>query len=344
MEVTALPGIDVPAVSDWMTAHVRDVASPLRFELIAGGHSNLTYAVDDDAGHRFVLRRPPLGHVLASAHDMGREHTIMAALAATDVPVPEMLGLCTDDAVNGAPFSVMRRVDGVVVRTQEQAVESLSPAARRTAGVELADVLARLHAVDVDSVGLGGLAKRDGYIERQLKRWYGQWQAQRTSDLAAVDEAHDRLASRVPQQLGTAIVHGDYRLDNTIVDASSGHINAVLDWEICTLGDALADVGMLAVYYGLGEGGLAAAPTGAPGFPTIDEVLARYGAVSGRSLDEIDFYVAFAHWKLACILEGVYARYLGGARGEGTDPSAYAGFRAQVEQAATASLERLERL
>jgi aminoglycoside phosphotransferase (APT) family kinase protein len=343
IEDRPLPGIERTRVDRWLDGSIVEATGPFRYELIAGGHSNLTYGVDDAAGHRYVLRRPPLGHVLASAHDMAREHRIMAALAETAVPVPRMRGLCTDADVNGAPFYVMDRVDGVVVRDQSQAIELLSPDTRRTAGFELATVLAALHAVDVAAVGLGDLAKHDGYIARQLKRWYGQWQAQHTSELAAIDTVHDRLMAAIPAQQGTAVVHGDFRLDNTMLDPATGHIVAVLDWEICTLGDALADVGLLAVYYGgLGAGGLAAPPTEVEGFPPIADVIARYGKASGRSLDDIDFYIAFGYWKLACILEGVYARYLGGARGDAGDAASFAGFRVQVERAAAAALDMSE--
>ncbi len=329
-------GIDVGRVTAWLEGNVPGAIAPFEFTLIAGGHSNLTYGVVGADGSRFVLRRPPLGHVLATAHDMGREYRIISALGPTEVPVPPALGFCDDPEVNGAPFYVMAFVDGHVVRDRAAAELVLSPAARRIAGLQLAEVLAAIHRVDVDAVGLGDLGRRDGYIERQLRRWHRQWEQSKTRELPEVDEVHRILLAAVPEQRGTSIVHGDYRLDNCMVD-DDGRIVAVLDWEICTLGDALADVGLLAVYYGgVGEfdGGLASAPTTVEGFPPVDEVLAHYAAVSGRDLASIDYYVAFGYWKLACILEGVYARYLGGAMGQ-RDAASFDGFRLQVERCAT---------
>jgi aminoglycoside phosphotransferase (APT) family kinase protein len=332
---TAPPGIDVEPVTAWLEANVPGARGPLTFAVIAGGHSNLTFKVTDADDHAYVLRRPPLSHGLPSAHDMGREHRIIAALADTLVPVPPALGFCDDEAVNGAPFYVMGFVDGLVIRRPEDADEHLTLEARTTASDSLVDTLASLHAVDFDAVGLGDLGRRDGYIERQLKRWHGQWNAQKTRDLPAIDAVHARLRQRIPPQTATAIVHGDYRLDNCMV-RPDGTVAAVLDWEICTLGDPLADVGLLQVYWtGPGDepsawGGGA---TAAPGFRDRAEVLARYAEVSGRDVAGIDFYIAFAYWKLACIIEGVYARYLGGALGD-VDEATLAPFAAQVEAAA----------
>jgi aminoglycoside phosphotransferase (APT) family kinase protein len=340
-----LAGLDAAKVSTWLETHVDGLRGPFTYSLIAGGHSNLTFGAVDADGRRLVVRRPPLGHVLATAHDMGREHRIISALADTGVPVAPALAFCDDVEVNGAPFYVMAYVDGFVVRTPEDAEAVLSPAARHRAGLQLADVLSGIHAVDVDAVGLGDLGRKDGYVERQLKRWYRQWNQSKTRELADVDRAHDALLAHVPEQQGVAVVHGDYRLDNCMVDAE-GSILAVLDWEICTLGDPLADVGLLAVYCGLeagGPAGLATSPTSVAGFPSVDEVLARYAEASGRDLSGIDFYVAFGHWKLACILEGVYARYLAGAMGQ-RDPAGFDGFRVQVERAAAQAAEIAGRL
>jgi aminoglycoside phosphotransferase (APT) family kinase protein len=290
-------------------------------------------------GADLVLRRPPLGHLLASAHDMGREHRIISALAATPVPVPGALGYCADPEVTGAPFYVMSFVDGHVLRDREAVESTLTPDARRLTAASLVETLATLHAVDLDAVGLSDLARHEGYIARQLKRWYGQWQQSKTRDLPAVDRVHDRLAAQIPEQGPATIVHGDYRLDNTMV-STEGRVVAVLDWEICTLGDPLADVGLLHVYW-TGPGDDTSAWTGtattAPGFPDRAELLSAYAAASGRDLSTIDFYVAFAHWKLACILEGVYARYRAGARGTVDDAGQVAAFRAQVDHAAAAA-------
>jgi aminoglycoside phosphotransferase (APT) family kinase protein len=291
-----------------------------------------------------VLRRPPLGHVLATAHDMGREHTIISALGPTDVPVAPAVGLCTDDAVNGAPFYVMDFVDGLVVR-DAAAAQSMSVEARRTAGTSIADTLARIHAVDPDAVGLGDLGKKEGYIARQLKRWYGQWNQSKTRELPLVDQVHDELAARTPEQGPAAIVHGDYRLDNCMVDPATGEVIAVLDWEICTLGDPLADVGLLMVYWTEATDehpALLTAPTAVEGFPSRKELLDRYAEASGRDLSQIEFYTAFGYWKLACIVEGVYARYVGGAMGGSA--SGFEGFATQVDRCAEAAAAAVERL
>jgi aminoglycoside phosphotransferase (APT) family kinase protein len=233
-------------------------------------------------------------------------------------------------------------VEGLVAR-DAAAGRTLDVAARAHAGEQIADVLARIHAVDPDAVGLGDLGRREGYVERQLKRWYGQWQKSQTRELAAIDEVHDALAARIPEQGPAAIVHGDYRLDNCLL-APDGSIAAVLDWELCTLGDPLADVGLLLVYWtepGDAYTALLEAPTTLEGFPTRSEVVARYAAASGRDVSAVDYFVAFGYWKLACILEGVYARYRGGAMGEA---SGFEGFARQVEilaEAAQASLDGL---
>jgi aminoglycoside phosphotransferase (APT) family kinase protein len=329
-------GIDADNVGKWFIDTIADVEPPLRFELIAGGRSNLTYRVTDGAGRHFALRRPPRSHVLPTAHDMAREYRVISALGPTAVPVPVTYGLCVDEAVNGRPFYVMEFVDGHIVRDAETAERDLDMSARRRAGESIADTLAVLHGVDVDAVGLGDFAKREGYIERQLRRWYEQF---RNSPVDGVDTAtiistiHDRLAADIPPQVGTTIVHGDYRLDNTVL-GPDGSVRAVLDWEICTLGDPLADLGLLMVYWT--EAGdeaalLGVTPTTVPGFPGRAEMRRRYQDASGRDLGRLDFYVAFGYWKLACILQGVYARYVGGAA---------AGDRSSIEGYAT-SIVRL---
>ena len=337
-------GIDAVNVTAWFAEHVPSAQPPLSFQLIAGGHSNLTFSVTDAMGTRWVLRRPPLGHVLATAHDMGREFKIISALGPTDVPVAPAVGLCTDDAVNGAPFYVMEFVDGLVIR-DVAATDQLDVDARRNAGMSLIEVLARIHAVDVDAVGLGDLGRKDGYIERQLKRWYSQWEQSKTRELPVVDEVHDALRARVPEQGPAAIVHGDYRLDNCMCDRD-GNVIAVLDWEICTLGDPLADVGLLMVYWpeqGDDANPVVGAASTAPGFPTRKELLDRYAEVSERDVSQVEFYKAFGYWKLACIVEGVYARYVGGAMGQ-RDPSAFAPFAKQVERCAQLAQDTLERM
>lgn len=345
-ELRAPKGIDHDNVTAWLTERVPGCTPPLDFSLIAGGHSNLTYAVSDANGARWVLRRPPLGNVLATAHDMVREHTIISALQDTDVPVPPVVGLCTDGSVNGAPFYVMGYVDGTVVRDMPTA-SSLSVEQRRRASESLIEVLAAVHKTDVAAVGLDELGRHDGYIERQLKRWYGQYQgsqAQNASiDFKQVDEVFDHLSARIPAQQGTAIVHGDYRLDNCMLGAD-GSIAAVLDWEICTLGDPLADVGLLWVYWSdPGDPAVlpGASPTALDGFPRKAELIERYAAASGRDLSQLPFYIAFGFWKLTCIIAGVYARYAGGAMGE-VPEAQVEGFRAMLDQLSDLTLEAAE--
>ena len=341
----ALPNGISENVESWLVANIAGAVAPFSYVQIAGGHSNLTFAVTDAAGNRYVLRRPPLGHRLASAHDMGREHRIIAALAASDVPVAPALGFCDDPAVNDLPFYVMRFVDGLVVRDKEFAEKSLTPAARRRASESLVDTMARIHAVDINRVGLADLGKHEGYIARQLKRWHQNIVDQRTRDLPLVEQVYEELMRRIPEQKGVSIVHGDYRLDNCMVNAD-GDVIAVLDWEICTLGDPMADVGLLMVYWN-GPHDEASAWSNtvctADGFLDRADLARRYAEKSGRDISQLDFYTAFAFWKLACIIEGVYARYLGGALGE-KDPAELEPFRLQVDGAAQKAAAYLERL
>jgi aminoglycoside phosphotransferase (APT) family kinase protein len=342
-----MEGIDEARVGEWFEANIAGAKPPLGFELIAGGRSNLTYRVTDSAGNDFVLRRPPTSHVLPTAHDMGREYRIVTALGPTPVPVPATFGYCGDESVNGAPFYVMSFVEGNIPRDAETARKVLDEPARRRAGESLIDVLADLHAVDVDAVGLGDLARRDGYIERQLKRWYSQFRQSQEGTgrtVPLVDEMHELLAARVPGQVGATIVHGDYRLDNTML-GDDGRCRAVLDWELCTLGDPLADVGLLMVYWpepGDADPALGLTPTTLPGFPSRAEMRSRYGDRSGRDVSALDFYVAFGYWKLACIVQGVHARYAGGAMGG--DRSGITAFSDQVLQLAEAAKAAADRL
>ncbi len=317
---SAVDGIRIASVTEWIAATVPGVAPPFRFELVAGGRSNLTFRVDDVGGRSLALRRPPTSHVLPTAHDMGREHRILRALSTTPVPVPVALGVCDDPSVTGAPFYVMSFVEGLVLRdapTAEEAMPDLR--ARRRTGEQLADALAELHRVDVDAVGLGTLARRDAYVDRQLRRWsaqFAQSAAAGVEEPGAVEAVGESLARRVPPQRETTIVHGDFRLDNAVVTAQ-GDVAAVLDWELCTLGDPMADLGTLLDYWSLPDDGapiLGRTPASAlRGFPTGEELVARYAATSGRDVGDIAFFMAFGYWRLACILQGVYARYRGGA-------------------------------
>lgn len=335
-------GIEEPNVSRWIAEHVDGAVPPFTYDLIAGGRSNLTFLVTDAEGTARVLRRPPLGHVLATAHDMAREHRIMSAVGTTPVPVPRMLGLCTDESVNGAPFYVMSHVRGEVLDNIAKA-ELLPEHLRRPTAEHLIDVLADLHAADIDAIGLGDLARREGYIERQLKRWSTQWANSKTREMDAIEEVERRLRARMPAQQGIAIAHGDYRFGNCMTDVGQGRIAAVLDWELCTLGDPLADVGYLGVYWGRGGSNLVSNdPSGAPGFPTYDELIERYAARSGLDVSGIDYYVAFSFWRLAVITEGVYARYLHGAMGDQTTDLDNA--KRSVEFLAESALDAVGRL
>lgn len=310
-------GIHGANLTAWFAEHLPSYQAPLRFELIAGGHSNLTFGVHDAAGKTCVLRRPPLGHVLESAHDMGREHKIISALVDTDVPVATTLGLCKDPAVNEAPFYIMDYVEGPVLHDAE-AARALSADERRSLSRHIVDVLAALHNINPDDVGLGDLGRKEAYLARQLKRWNKQWEATKTHEIPAMEETSRLLAERMPEQVGAAIVHGDYRLGNMIV--RDGQLAAVLDWELCTLGDALADVGyLLNSWIAPGEGVEDVAPTAAGGFAEREEMAAWYADATNRDLSQINYYRAFSHWRLAAIGQGVYKRYLVGAMGENRD-------------------------
>lgn len=310
-------GLDLARVSAWMQANVEDVVLPISAALIAGGRSNLTFLITDARGRKVVLRRPPLGHLLATAHDMTREYRIISAVGQTCVPVPRTLGLCTDVEVNGAPFFVMEHVEGAVLDSADKAA-ALAMNLRVPASENLIDVLADLHAIDVDQVGLGDLARRDGYIERQVKRWSAQWDNSKTRELTAIDEVGVRLRENIPVQVGVSIAHGDYRFGNCLTNLQTGQVAAVLDWELCTLGDPLADVGYMGVYWSDGDSGALrdndATPAG--GFMTYRDLVQRYALRTGRDVGRIGYYVAFSCWRLAVISEGVYARYLHGAMGE----------------------------
>ena len=309
-------GIHVENVTRWLAERV-ELTEPLRFDLIAGGRSNMTFTVTDGANRRFVLRRPPMGPLLPSAHDMAREHRLMSSLADSPVPVPRMVGLCQDPDVNERDFYVMHFLDGVVVRDGEIAAHH-SPDVRHRWSTELVDTLCALHRVDIDAVGLGDLAKRSGYIERQIKRWSGQWEQSKQREIPLMDTVRETLAARIPTEARTTIAHGDYRLSNCMMDPT-GPVAGVLDWELCTLGDPMADLAGLLGYWHVPDSDEEqkgdAEATGLPGFLTAEEMAGRYAEEMGVDLGLVDYYRAFASWRLACIGEGVYARYLNGQQG-----------------------------
>jgi aminoglycoside phosphotransferase (APT) family kinase protein len=333
-------GIDAVAVGAWFDVNVPGVEAPLGYERIAGGLSNLTYRVSDARGREWALRRPPLGRTLSSAHDMAREHRVVAAMEDTGVPVPPVAGLCEDESVNGAPFYVMEFVRGPVLRGISEAEAAFPDEGdRREIGFRVADTLAAIHAVDPDTVGLGDLGRKEDYVARQLRRWHGQWEKSKTRELPAIDRVHERLAARIPAQEGVSLVHGDYRLDNMIL-ADSGEVAAVVDWELCTLGDPLADLGTLMAYWPEREDviSLGRPANLAPGFPTRAELAARYAETSGRDISEVDFYLALGYWKLAIILEGVLARMAAGGYGkEGASDAGIDAFVAMVDRLAEAA-------
>ncbi|MFT4008687.1 MAG: phosphotransferase family protein [Nocardioidaceae bacterium] len=307
----APPGLDIDRIGQWLAANVADAEADVTATLIEGGKSNLTYIVTD--GQRdWIVRRPPLGHVLATAHDMAREYRVMTALRDTSVPVPRTLGLCEDTSVIGAPFYVMQRCPGSPYRFAEE-LEALGTERTRAISERLVDTLAKLHAVDPTEVGLGDFGRPEGYLGRQVKRWKTQLDASHSRDLPLADELFRRLAANIPTESAGGIVHGDYRLDNVLVD---GHdqITAVLDWEMATLGDPLADLALMLVYGRMATGDDRSVSTAnlAPGFLSEDEIVARYAAGSERDLSQFGFYLGLAAFKLAAIIEGIYYRHLQG--------------------------------
>ncbi|MEI5099692.1 phosphotransferase family protein [Streptomyces sp. PmtG] len=307
---------------------------PLTARLIEGGRSNLTYAVTDGAA-RWVVRRPPLGHVLATAHDMRREHRVISALHPTAVPVPRTVLLCEDESVLGAPFYVMEFVDGTPYRTVDQ-LAPLGPERTRGAVLGLVDALVDLHAVDPRSVGLDDFGRPEGFLDRQLRRWGKQLAASRGRELTGIDELHAALGRRLPASPAPTVVHGDFRLDNVLIESGDGsdgaggadgadasdRISAVLDWEMSTLGDPLTDLGLLAMYSVRLEvpDSPVSTTANAPGHPDPAELIERYAARSGRDVSALPWYTAFAWFKLAVILEGIHYRYtLGQTLGAGFD-------------------------
>jgi aminoglycoside phosphotransferase (APT) family kinase protein len=322
-----LPGLPAAPVERWLREALPELfdGGPWRTELISGGLSNITYRLWLPGG-TVILRRPPLAHVLPRAHDMAREYRVLRALFGTPVPVPEPLALCSDPDVLGVTFYVMRDVPGSVLRTRAD-TEPLSPAVRGELAASLIAVLADLHDVSPDAVGLGDYGRRSGYCVRQIKTWGAQWERSRTRDLPDMDTLLARLAELAPEDSACTIVHGDFRLDNTVVSLPPDEpprVVAVLDWELSTLGDPIADLATTLSYWHdpgdveRGEIPVSAGLTDHPGFPTAESLAATYAARTGRDLGNLSFYLGLAWMKLAVICEGVHARYLGGQTlGEG---------------------------
>ena len=333
-----LPGLDLTALRPWLAAAAPSLLDgPLVGELIAGGKSNLTYRVTDGA-RSVVVRRPPLGHVLATAHDMGREYRVITALQDTAVPVPETYAWCADESVIGAPFYVMSLVDGVPYRTEDE-LEALGENRTREIGERLVDTLADLHLVDAAAVRLGDFGRPEGFLGRQVRRWGQQLDASHSREVAGIAELRTGLADRIPADGPGTVVHGDYRLDNVLVTPDDA-IGAVVDWEMATLGDPLTDVALLLTYQRIAALGVGAGVSTAPravGFPSREDVVQRYASRTGRDLGHLGFHEALACFKLAVVLEGIHYRHVHGQ----TVGDGFAGIGAMVEPLVAMGLESL---
>ncbi len=342
MTTTVPAGIDFAGVSRYFAQHIPGGDAPLSVSLISGGRSNLTYKVSSPSA-AWVLRRPPLGHVLPTAHDMAREYRILTALAPTDVPVPRTLALCEDSTVNGAPFYVMEYCEGVIIAEDLPAGYAESLEQRRDLSLGMIRTLAQLHAVDYDAVGLGDFGRPQGYLERQVRRWHEQWERSVTRPLPAIDELIRRLRNSIPESPPPTIVHGDFRLGNMMMDPEKpGRVIAILDWEMATLGDPLSDLGYTLMYWtepgdtpGSAPG---SAATARPGFLTREELTQEYARASGRNVDHVDFYEVLAGYKLTVIIEGIHHRFLQGQTvGEG-----FEGYGERAEKLAEWALARAD--
>lgn len=308
----SLPGLDLERLRAWLPTVLPVADGELSAALIAGGKSNLTYEISDGVT-TWILRRPPLGHVLATAHDMTREYRVMSALHSTNVPVPVTYGLCEDASVIGAPFYLMAQVDGRPYRFVTDIVP-LGPERTRAISARLVDTLATLHAVDPAAVGLADFGRPEGFLARQVSRWKKQLDASHSRELPAADELYARLLADIPPESVTGIVHGDYRLDNVLVD-DADRLRAVIDWEMATLGDPLTDLALMLIYGRLGEAindNQIVNVASAPGYLSEIEIIERYAGHTSRDMSRFGFYLRLASFKLAGILEGIYYRHLHG--------------------------------
>lgn len=322
--------LNLDGISAFLDGRGIGVEGDLRAELVSGGKSNLTFRVFDDE-HRWVLRRPPLGHVERGAHDVAREHLVMSALASSAVPVPPVVALCDDDGYIGAPFYLMEEVRGVVLRSREQ-IEALSEADRQAVGLALVDTLTDLHDIDTTDGDLSGLGHPDGYLTRQLDRWQRQYHRIAVRDLPEIDLLTTALRASLPESPRATVIHGDYRIDNVIVDAAEpGRILAVLDWEMATLGDPLADLATLVMFWdepGRPFNPITGGLTAFGGFPDKAGVIRRYADRRGIDPSRLDWYLCFAELRLAVILEQIHARHVAGA----TVGDGFAGLDQMVDQ------------
>ena len=317
-------GFDVPAAEAWIAANVPTLVGPFEWQRLEGGHSNLTYALTSVDGRKAVIRRPPEGPLLPKAHDMEREWRVLKALWPTSVPVAEPLGLCTDTDIIGARFYVMGFAEGRPFYSADEVREWVPEAKRVSLAENLVKALASLHSIEPESVGLGQHGRHDGYISRQLRSWYGSWNASIEAadiDDPVIHELHDRLVADIPDQGPPCIVHGDYMVHNVMFN-QQGEVTAIVDWEISTLGDPLADLAYLLNGW-VSADDVPAPPessaTLAEGFPPRAELAEQYGALTRRDLGRLDYYVAFNYFKTACILHGVYARYRNGQKEIGAE-------------------------
>ena len=341
--IEQLPGYDVAAVEAWVRGNVKSLTPPLTWTRLEGGHSNLTYMIEDAAGKKAVIRRPPLGDLLPKAHDMGREWALISAIGPTPVPVPEAIGFCEDTSVTGARFYIMGHINGHPLYTADDTRKWVPEEHRHKLAFSFVDVLADLHAVDPDAVGLGDLGKRDSYVGRQLRTWYQSWMA--SIEPAKYDDPRAHTLQKffldnLPDQGGARIVHGDFGLHNTLTGPDCT-IAAVVDWEISTLGDPLADLAYALNWFPDPTDAVPPRPEAAaapPGFPSRTALIERYAARTGRDLSRLDYYIGFNRWKSAAIVHGVYARYMEGKKSsQGIDldemRSRIAGSLTQAEEA-----------
>lgn len=340
-------GYDIPNVENWIEHNIKSLKPPLTWKRLEGGHSNLTCMIEDAGGNKAVIRRPPLGELLPKAHDMSREWKLISALAPTSVPVPEALGFCGDSTVTGAWFYVMGYIQGNPLYTSDQTQHWVPIHQRTKLAHSFIDVLANIHAVDPDAVGLGDLGKRDSYVGRQLRTWYQSWTS--SAEPAKFDDPRSHtlqnfFLENLPVQGPARIVHGDYGFHNTLT-GSDCTIVAVLDWEISTLGDPLADLAYALNWWPDPADEVMPDPkaaTSVPGFPTRRELAARYAAGTGRDLSNLDYYIGFNRWKTAAILHGVYARYATGKKSaEGVDLGE---MRSRIERNLQLAVEAVARL
>ncbi|MFT5572995.1 MAG: aminoglycoside phosphotransferase (APT) family kinase protein [Cryomorphaceae bacterium] len=318
-------GYRVSAVEQWIAANISALKPPFKWTRFAGGHSNITYKLEGANGKKAVIRRPPKGELLPKAHDMGREWSLISSLGSTSVPVPNAIGICRDPEITGASFYIMELIDGRPLYTANDTLGWVPEDRRAILAHSLFDVLADLHSLEPDEIGLGDLAKKDSYVARQLKTWYRSWNAcvePAQYDDPRAHQLQQYFLANIPEQGMARVVHGDYGLHNCLIGADSTVV-AVVDWEISTLGDPLADLAYALNPWPEPDDPVLIDPqsaTSVPGMPTRSELAQRYAQRTGRSLDKLNYYTGFNRWKSAAIIHGVYARYMAGQKtSEGVD-------------------------